>query len=234
MQSRALGYQHCPVVPFGASGLSFSNLVHEPLRSRRHCRSCNGGIVCLPSCPNVTIEQCNIHDRSRVVKSCSRWILLLQVSLAIVRKKEPKRQLRCRRMHQRSNRVTIWGSTHTVCAPGAHHARFWTITRPMVSPSRPPKWCPLEVSEVCQNYQRQFQISAEVLRVAIHRRRLDFNSWWLVVDSWRLAGSSWRVAVNSWMWIWWQPWAVPHLPAALDASVSMMGEGEGLRTQTCV
>ena len=77
-------------------------------------------------------------------------------------------------------------------------------------------------------------MSAEVLRVAIHPRRLDFNSWWLVVDSWRLAGSSWRVAVNSWMWIWWQPWAVPHLLAALDASVSMMGEGEGLRTQTCV
>ena len=90
--------------------------------------------TCPPSCPDVTIGQCNIHDTSRVVKSCSRWNLLLQVSLAIVRKKEPKTQLQCKRMHQRSNRLTIWESTHTTCAPGVHHARFWTNTRPMVSP----------------------------------------------------------------------------------------------------
>ena len=97
-------------------------------------QNCLPHTTCPPSCPNVTIDQCNIPDRSRVVKSCSRWILLLQVSLAIVRKKEPKRQLQGRRMHQRSNRVTIWENTHTACTPGVHHARFWTNTRPMVSP----------------------------------------------------------------------------------------------------
>ena len=73
VQSRALGYQHCPVVPFGASGLSSSPLVHEPFRSMGRCQSCNGGIVCpiqhalphalmspLDNATYLTVEGCKV------------------------------------------------------------------------------------------------------------------------------------------------------------------------------